>query len=329
MPEVNELKVTPAMTVHEHPTDTLDTAQWLEQRLKPAQGEQPSTTAEEPGTSPLEQDRDESGKFKTKEDQEDKVPVGVQKRIDKAVAKQRDAERRAEEAERKLQAINQGTQPEKTVAQPETSELKAPAEPKEEDFADWPTFRAAERKYFGELAEFTAKKLIADTDKKREENARKQKELESGKALADSFLESEAAVKARHKDYDEVIETLTEDIQAKKIPALSNPILAAIAESESKADLLYHIATNRDDLELLQKSPVHKIGYVLGKIEARLDIPETKPAPEPKPEVKAKPKPAEPVSRSASASSGPSEDDTPEEWAKKRYAQLHAKGKRY
>lgn len=328
MPEIADNAAVAMPDIHEHPSDALTTEQWLAERSKPAQAEEPvSKTAEESGASKPEQvlRDDESGEFK--------VSPGVQKRIDKAVKAQREAERRAEEAERKLQD-KQVTQPAKeTVAQPDPTELKPPVKPKIEDFngADaWEKYEAAKDKYFEDLTDFKAKSAVADDRKQRAQETEKAKQAEADKTRIDKWNESDVAAKAAHDDYEEIFASFAEDVKAGKRPAFSNELLGALIESEAKAELAYHLIKTPEDLELVQNAPPYKLGYVLGKIEAKLDLKaEAKPVPEPKKEAKPLPKPPDAVKGNATAGSGPSEEDSPEEWARKRTQQVRAKGNRF
>lgn len=327
MPEVEDKTAVAMPDIHEHPSDALTTEQWLAERSKPAQAEEAaSKTAEESGASNKEQVRDDdSGEFK--------VSPGVQKRIDKAVKAQREAERRAEEAERKLQAT-QAPQPAKeTVAQPETSELKPPVKPNINDpkYAGtdgWDKHKADEDKYIEELIDYKSKAAVAEDRKQRAEEATKAKQAEVEKARVQQWNESDEAAKAAHDDYEDTFKSFAEDVVAGKRKAFGNELLGALIESDAKAELAYHLIKNPDDFELLQSTPSHRLGYVLGKIEAKLNLKaEPKPVPEPKKEAKALPKPPEAVKGNATAGSGPSEEDSAEEWARKRNAQVRAKGR--
>jgi hypothetical protein len=322
MPEEN--LVQHPTTVTATPGDELSTEEWLKQRnAPPAPSEPESKTAEATEPSQQEQERDDKGQFK------ENVPPGVQKRIDKAIAKQREAERRAEEAERRLQETSQVAKP-AAVEQPKAaeSELKAPVKPELKDFADWDKYEEAKDKWTIEYAEFTAKSAVAADRKARTEAEARAKAEEQNKAVASEWDKSVEAARESHEDYDEKIDQAKEDIKAGKLKPANNTVLGAIVASDAKAELLYHLLSNPEELEQLNSLPQHMVGYALGKIEAKITSAKpSKPAPEKT--VKPNPKPPEPVTGKASASSGPSEEDSTEEWLRKRNAQVRAKGKPY
>lgn len=331
MPEVENL-VQPIVEPVKSPGDELPVDEWLQQRraaATPAPSPVESKTAEATEPSQQEQERDETGKFKPKEEPEGKVSPGVQKRIDKAIAQQRQAERERDEALQKLQTAKPAEQPKPA----EVVDLKAPVKPQLKDFAEWEQYDEAKDKYYEELADYKAKTVLAADRKERSEAEAKAKAEEQGKVVESEWSKSEEAAREAHPDYDEKVAEVKAEIQAGKFEGLDGNVLGAIVSSDAKAELLYHLVTNLDELKRISKVPLHMVGYELGKLEARLQSPVApeKPTPEKpsKPPVKALPTPPEPVTGKAAASSGPSETDSPEDWAAKRTQQRQAKGKLY
>lgn len=327
MPEVTDTPVQHLAEIAVHPDDALTTAEWLAKRNAPPSAqptEKPeveSKTAEATEPSQQEQERDEQGKF---------VSPGVQKRIDKAIAKQRDAEREAGALREQLQKL-QGEKPAPVVVEKPAEEVKAPIKPVLKDFANFEEYEEAKDKYYEASAEHKAKAVLAEDRKQRADAERKTKEESETQAMQSEWKASEDSARETHDDYDDKIAELNADIRDKKAIALSANLLGAVVASDAKAQLLYFLATNREELERLNSVPLHKVGYELGKIEAKLTSPApTKPVPEkkdPKPPVK--PKPPEPVTGKAAASSGPSDDDSPEEWQRKRTLQRQAQGHKF
>ncbi len=326
MPEATEIVASPG--------DELSSEQWLAKRLKdlnpetPAAPKEEAKTAEVPEASQQEQKRDDKGKF-TKEEpaEDDKVSPGVQKRIDKAVAKQREAERRAEEAERRLQE-KQVTQPAKETAEQPKAEIKL-VKPKLSDFDDYQKYEDAKDEYFEKLAKHTAAEAVDRDRKARAEAEQKAKQVEEERRFDTEWKESEESVRESHADYDEKVAEVAEIIKAGKLPPLNDNMRGAIAASDAKAELLYYLVTHQDDYKRIAVLPVHKVGYELGKIEAKLEKPiESVPEKQAKPK-KELPKPPENVTGKAAASSGPSEEDDADTWAAKRTKIRQAQGHQF
>ena len=92
----------------EIPTDFTEYEHWRNTGELPGKKEEEPPAAE--GDKPEAKPAPDSDPDTKQETTEEAPPPGVQKRIDKAIAKQRDAERRAAEAERRLAEI-QGSRP--------------------------------------------------------------------------------------------------------------------------------------------------------------------------------------------------------------------------
>lgn len=267
--------------------------------------ETPAPTEEEgkipEATETPETERDEHGKFKPKESD---VPPGVQKRIDKAVAKQREAERRAEEAERKLA---------ETAAKP--AEVKEAAKESAEAKPDVSKYTTYED-YIEALTDWKARQVLASARKADAEAAAKAKEQEERETVLTDWEQSELASKEAHEDYQEALDAAS-DIK------LSPELQAAIMLSDSKTELAYYLATNREELERLAAVPTYRIGYELGKLEGKIDAPASEPVHK---EKRTAPKPPSPVgSRATSNSSDPRTAETFEDFVNRRNAQLYKK----
>lgn len=241
--------------------------------------------ASEPSTTEQEEsrERDEKGQFKPKKSD---VPEGVQKRIDKAIAKQREAERQAEEYRRQLEEV-QAKKPAETKTEAKVSE----GEPTPDKFETYEQYSKA-------LARWEAKQVIAEEREREATESKKRVEGERSQSVNRAWNASLAAAKEAHPDYDDVIQETAEAIKSGELPGVSDEVYAAILETDSKAEIMYYLAKNRADLERLTSVPANRVMFELGKIEAKLAAPVQEN--EKKAAVKA-PKPPTPVGNRSSS----------------------------
>lgn len=263
----------------------------------PSQASEPGTSTEtqqNPNAAQGQQPRSEDGKFKGKapEEREEGGPAGVQKRIDKAVRAQRDAERRAKEAEDRL-AAQQGQQTEskppaaQQAQQPAQQPAAAPAKPKAEDFTTY-------EEYVEALTDWKAD--VRDL-KKREADAKNAAEAREREVLTTHASRIEKA-KAEIPDWQETIDG------AASLP-ISREMHVAIVESEQGPQIAYHLAKHPEEAaRIYALSPTRQIAE-LGRLEATLTAPAAQPAAE-KPRL---PKPPANVGGTASAATEPKLDD--------------------
>ncbi len=258
-------------------------------------------------------DRDEGGKFKAKlekpeieapkvEAKPDEKPDDVgdprkshQARINQAIAKQRDAERRAEAAEAELQRVRQPqtpSQPYPVAAQSPTGEKPRlvaliakyqgdPDYPKWEDFVD-AGFQDPYTAYNAAQSAFINEKLDTEREQTRQAS---QRETEHRSRLD----EVQTIGATKHADWDAIMES----------PEASDVILpeAVLQEiylhqtPDFSADIVRHLVTHPDDLMALQAIGENPIAAA--RAIARLPIGQTSapsgPESQPRPQTKAKP----------------------------------------
>ena len=292
-----------------------------------------------------EQPRDEKGRFAEKkpkegEEGESAVPPGVQKRIDKAIAKQRAAERRVEELEAELEKLREA-KPDDKNTQPAGEEGTKPAavepKPKVEDFESY-------EEYVEKLAEWTSEQKVTKLESELAELKRQLAEKEAAEArkpVEEAFARSVEEARTRYADYDDAIEAA--EAEGLVIPPAMQ---AAIAESEVAGDLMYHLAKDPDECRriaaLSDVAAVRAIGRLEAKIEAERNK-QGKPAaqqpaaaageppaaqPKPKPSVSAAPPPIKPVgARSGEAAKDPSSMSTAD-YLRWREEDMRAKARR-
>jgi hypothetical protein len=299
---------------------------------QPAAGTEPNSGTD--GKQAGEADgkpRGTDGKFKAKDENagepgDDKgekesgeVPAGVQKRIDKAVRAQRDAERRADEAERKLtesQVSRPGDGKEKPEAKPAQSAgdkaESAPTRPKPEP-AKFETYEA----YIEDLTKWTIEQERAADQRSQSQRSRQDAEKETLRKHQERVAKAKAATL---KDFDEVMEG------AKDLP-ITRDMHTAIVTSEQGPELAYHLAKHPDEVKRIAALPPIRQIAELGKIEAALEA-AARPAEKKPPaaEKKPLPKPAAPMGGgSGSAKEQKIDDPDIDMGTFKRLARAHFK----
>jgi hypothetical protein len=243
-----------------------------------------------------EPERDESGKFKAKEEaQADDLTLetdseAIKKRIGKAVAKQREAERKAAELEAEVERLRK----DREAAPPETESQAAQAgKPSAEDF------------------DSTEQYVEALLDWREAQKAQK--------AQANKVDEKIAKAREEYPDFENIAMGREATSLIVKQPALG----VAITESDIFPKLAMHLGQNLDELRrLTELSPTRALAE-LGKIEDRL----SKPAPK---RETSQPLPKPPVVVSPGS---PQQATKPEEMGvselREYMAQLEAKRNRF
>jgi hypothetical protein len=253
----------------------------------PAPPATPAGETKPPASEPGKPQEPAEGTTPEEEDDKTPIPPGVQKRIDKAVRKQREAERRLEAVEARLQQI-QAPPPAQPTAQPAAEPAKpADTPPDPKNYTDWD-------KYQQDLTNYT----IDQREKAKQAEQAQRAAQERSQALTESWNSSVEAARAKHADYDDVMDTV-KDLAQKLPPEMHR----AVIESEgdvSKAELAYALAKNRPELERISKLPPHRLAFELGAFVAKLQAP---PAPktETAPPAPPLPKPPKSVGGSGSA----------------------------
>jgi len=192
----------------------------------------------------------------------------------------RAAERRAEELESRLKALEEKGKP-------------APAEAKEPDPKDF-TNEKGEFDAFGyakALAKFSAEEAVK-ADRKEQEKAQKEA------AEARSYQEYLGRVKESAKgieDWNEICEGAA-DLN------VSGALTGYIRESEAPAPLLAHFARNPDELERLNALPTIKAIREIAKLELTLTAPKEKVLPKEDTAPKGKPRAPDPIAPLSNAS---------------------------
>ena len=274
----------PTTTVVETPTEPADK----------------TATATETVEEGQEQPRGADGKFLPKEP--DAVPAGVQKRIDRLVAKQRDAERKLAESEAKLATL-QAAVPAKEKTEPVTTK-PAPAEesktakPKLDDQKEDGTPKyASYEEWVESLTDWKSDqkeaKLRAELDTKLTEREAAAKAAEHQATAVEVWTTRVEAEKAKHTDWDEVMAT-ADDEKLSATPVMQN----ALNTSDLGPALLYHLVSHPEECRKIMALPDVAAVLAIGRIEAGLastQAPVPKAPVTPKPKLSSAPAPITPV----------------------------------
>jgi hypothetical protein len=193
------------------------------------------------------------------------LPEVVRRKIDKkhrqakeaeefargAYRKQLEAEQRAEQLQKELEAT-------KTKSRPAP---EAPKEPKPEDFTTVGEYTDALVAYRVEQR-FAAEKANEARQREAEEKAAREREF--GKRLN--------ASREKHDDFDQVLQSIANT----DLDRVHSDVTEYIQESDTGPELLYHLAKNPDVLDRLRKLSPRRFIAELGKLETKL---ESTPAP--------------------------------------------------
>jgi hypothetical protein len=197
-------------------------------------------------------ERNTDGTFRPKAD-------SVQKRIDKAVKAQRDAERRAEAAEARAREIEAAR-----VAKPAEAEPAKEAKPAKPVADGRPTIDQWVKDHpddpdpLSSFAIAAAEWVAAKRDEKVKAEADQVR-------FNDRRAEIEAAGREQFPDWQEVISS-----EFGRTFTFPPPLFNAIFESEHSPALIHYLGTHPDDARALAAQPTHTALVSLGTLTARL-----------------------------------------------------------
>lgn len=218
----------------------------------PTEGDSPEPEPEQTVETTAQTERNADGTFKGKRDK-------VQERIDKATAKQRDAERRAEAAEaraRELEARTTSSTPPEAVATP------TPTSDDEPNFDQWVAANPTHPDPIGGFAKYAAKwaakQALAERDAA-------EQAVKAQQQARERLTQSDAEGREQFADWDEAISS--EFAQTFEFPPY---LIAGIQESAQSAALRYYLSTHETEARALAaKSPASAL-VELGTLAARL-----------------------------------------------------------
>jgi hypothetical protein len=195
------------------------------------------------GSAPTET-RGKEGESKT-EDEDEELPKGVQRRIDKYAGRAKAAEAKTKELEERLAAIENKNKPaEKTTS---TQDL----EPQKKDFKDPDEWVKAHGKW-------AAREVARESDARAEVQAAEAHTQE----VFDAHLTRVNKFREEHDDFDEKVDAAT--------TVFSEAVAIAIVEADNGPEVTYHLATHPEELEKISKMSRPKQMMAIGVLSASL-----------------------------------------------------------
>lgn len=226
--------------------------------------------AADPAEGEGESERDAQGRFAKKNPRNN-----PQARISQAVAKQRDAERRAEELAAELERLRAAHRPAAPVAEPAKPEPVG--KPKREDFlaqigTTYPTYEAAQDAYDDARDAWRDSRQPPVETVIEQRLAVREAQREAARVLT-AHQQRMAAAESQYPDYKETVaqaEQLLTDLKITLPPALQ----FAMFDSPKSADVVYWLATHPTDLlQLARQSaalPVSAAALLRRDLESRV-----------------------------------------------------------
>lgn len=256
--------------------------------------------------------RGEDGKFKPPKEEgeaskEDKPEGedGPQKRINKAVKAQREAERKTEQLQREIEELKKGKPSEgKKDEKPKAADPNEPKKPKQEDFDTFEEFIDKLTDYKADLRDY-----------QRDKKERERKAAEANESFKKTWEKKKDAAREKFDDFDEVMETAGDT-------PISKVMVQIINESEIGPQLGYYLATHPEEAAAIKDMTPYAATKAMAKIEDKIAEP-AKPAEDKKQAKKELPKPPRNVGGNATPKE-PKLDDKDTDFATfKRIARAH------
>ncbi len=255
---------------------------------------------------------------------EPKKAKGVQKRIDELTKQREDERRRAEAAEARMDRALAALEKSTGTSAKETKEVinetdPEPAKPVKSEFTDPDAYDTALSAYYDQKTAWTVRREvkagIADEQRKLAEvNIANQQ-----KSVRDAHLARVEKITEKYADYKEVAES--PDV------IISIPMAHTILTSEQGPEIAYYLGKNPAEAKRISSITTFDAnGNVtpdanrqlleLGLILAKINTPPVKPP------VSGAPKPIKPLSSGSDTSQKSPEDETMEEYYKRRHKEL-------
>lgn len=195
------------------------------------------------GSAPTETRGNEGGS--KSEDDDEPIPKGVQKRIDKYAGRAKAAESKVKELEDRLAAIERNTRPTTTTTP------KEDLEPQKKDFKDPDEWVKAHGKW-------AAREVARESDA----NAEKLAIEAHTQEVFDAHLDRVNKFREEHDDFDEKVDAVT--------ISFSESVAIAIVEADNGPEITYHLATHPEELEKISKMSRARQVMAIGQLSASL-----------------------------------------------------------
>lgn len=216
---------------------------------KPGEAEKKATKTE--ASSDLAKTEAKTGKEKDEDDEED-LPPGAKKRIDKLTA-------RWKAAQDEIAALRKGekTPSARETVQPAKAAANADPEPQEKDFKTWDEWNAAHNRW---VVRDEQRTLAA-----KEEQDRAQAEA---KETYDGHLSRIQSFAAEHDDFEESVKDMASFTFAG--PHSNMAFQMAIVEADNGPEIMYHLAKNPEEMAKFEGLSPVKVQMLIGRLSAKL-----------------------------------------------------------
>lgn len=264
--------------------DTLRAAPSVPPEADPA----PSAAPTDQATPKAEEELDEEGKPKRM--------GGFQKRISKLNARLVEKDEQLAAREEEIARLKAGNTSPAAADAPKPSAKPEP--PDEDKFTSYAEFKAAERKYMEDLADWKAEEKFKTLKAKEQEEATKAKEKEKAEETQKTWATRLEAAHEAHPDLEDLLE---DDLPA--TPAM----VQTVQDSEHGGELLYYLASHPEECRRIAQLAPLSAARELGRIEDRISKPiEPAKAPEAQRKTTSAPAPLQPLKGTGTATKDPS-----------------------
>ena len=209
---------------------------------------------------------DEADKPEGDEEKGDKRSKPAHVRINELTKARREAERRAEEAETKLAALERGDKPEPellldTPTRPDPNAIGADGQPLYE-------FGEADPAFIEAITDWKVDVKLAERDRNMQAEQAQAAQKEAAASIDQKWQEKAEAGASKYEDF---VDTIADYQANEPCPVI---LAAAISTSDQGADIVYHLAKNpEENRELARLAEVDPLEAArrFGRLEARFE----------------------------------------------------------
>lgn len=240
----------------------------------------------------------------------DDTPDWQKREITKARNRQREAETRAQALEERLDKAHAALEKASLRTDNEVKTEPADPRPKRVDFDDPDTYEDALVTWTAKAAAKVTQAQIKKQQKDREaeeSNAKTGREL---KERADAWAKSRTTALEQYPDYEEIAESPELHIT----PAMAFAIVEENLDSGAGYEIAYHLGKHPEEASKIAALPIQQQPLAIGRLAERLAA---KPA-----RVSKAPDPPKPLGSRSRATEKSPNDESMEEYAKRRNAEL-------
>lgn len=258
----------------------------LQQAAAPEPAQLPETADNAPTTSTENDNADTAAQ--TNEDDEHRVPKGVQKRIDRLTQEKYRLRAELEVLRRSQPPVQQEAQPQQQTQAPKLE-----------------SFQSIEA-YLDALAEHKASQKAEKVFREREALESKQRQQTEQSKLHDGYAKQTETARQAYDDFDDVVEN--PDL------SISKPMAEAIMRAKNGADVAYYLGKNPAEADRISQLDPFSAAVEIGRLAATVVRPQPRKA-------SSAPPPIQPVGSRATPVTDPDKMST-EDWLKWRNGQL-------